>query len=310
MTRGSRSRGPSNVHKSGLLLLGVCVSTPTVCPCQLRSPDEWRNVCGSQSQTRPWGSVKTPVSERDVWGQRWHVVCLYMSSTGQPTKLEVVSHPNTKLDLKGSYAFCFPFSFTNLPGALAEQLAYGRVTSPTLTRCGGATCLPSLSQPLWRASSRTLGPPPPDKQLQRVRWELLTQNNMELQTKPWANLEQGRTPCRKIHFCFFLNFKTTVPKKQRSGRQNINTCAAPFTIFDTPPIQDENDLYAGVLEQSGKLYKITLKTMSHRQNPFSTVGNRDAALTTAGLSSLYRKPPAQTNIPQDICKHNHRPLGL
>lgn len=71
-----------------------------------------------------------------------------MSSAGEPTKLEIVSPPNTTLDLKGSYAFSFPFSFPNLPGAVAEQLAYGRVTSPTLTECGGATCLPSLSQPL------------------------------------------------------------------------------------------------------------------------------------------------------------------
>lgn len=238
MTRGSKSRGTSNVHKSGLLLLGLCVSSQTGCPCQLRSPDEWRNVCGSQSQTWPWGSARTPARERDVWGQRWHVVCLDMSSTGERTKREIVSHPNTKLDLKGSYAFCFPFSFTNLPGALAEQLAYGRVSSPTLTSWGAATCLPSLSQPLWTASSSTLGPPPPDKQLQRVRWELLTQNNMELQTKPWANLEQWRTPCRKIHFWFLANFKTTVPKKQWSGRQNINICIAPFTIFNTPQIED------------------------------------------------------------------------
>lgn len=30
MTRGSKSRGTSNVHKSGLLLLGLCVSSQTV----------------------------------------------------------------------------------------------------------------------------------------------------------------------------------------------------------------------------------------------------------------------------------------
>lgn len=42
-------------------------------------------------------------------------------------------HTQTKLDLKGSYPFSFPFSPTNLAVAPAEQLAYGRVTSPTLT---------------------------------------------------------------------------------------------------------------------------------------------------------------------------------
>lgn len=220
---GSKSRGTSNVHKSGLLLLGLCVSSQTVCPCQLRSPDEWRNVCGSQSQMRPWGSVKTPVSERDVWGTK--VTCCPSLHVRYRRANKTGNRFASKCKVRSKRQLCilFPiffYQFTQRSGWAAGLWESHQPHADIVWGCHlSAITKPTIMNGLQQYTEH---PPPQDKLLQRIWWELLTQNNMELQTKPWENLEQRRTPCKKIHFWFFFPIsKQQFPKNNDLGGRTL-----------------------------------------------------------------------------------------
>lgn len=138
----------------------------------------------SQPQPQPRGSRKTPVSEREVWredGQ--HAVCLFM-----PSKTNYLIHIHVQYtrvcqsvafltQLNAGPGCCISlsvllktfisflsfhsnesFSQIKVLHSPDEQMASGGVTTH-LWRSGDTDCLPWLSQPLWRASSATVGPP-------------------------------------------------------------------------------------------------------------------------------------------------------
>lgn len=181
-------QGTFSRQKSGPVLEGRCVCSQTV---SLSVTDcWWGKEClsntQSQPQTQPWGSRKTPVSESEVWREgRERAVCLFMpSKTNYLINIHVQYtwaspaiqlHPyNTDSMLGWKAAFhcmsswktLFHFSsFTPLNLSLKsvlhcpdEQMASGGVTTH-LWWSGDTDCVPWLSQPLWRASSTTVGPP-------------------------------------------------------------------------------------------------------------------------------------------------------